>query len=89
MASWPPIPNFEHNCYNEDSRQSFGFQTFWRQIIVSNFTNFSGAATLLTLQIIQTGNKENFVKVSRVEDAILGLQLQKSEKKEHYLMRKK
>jgi hypothetical protein len=52
-----------------------------RNIFGSNFTNFSVSATLLTLQIGQTGNKEEFNEVSRVGVAILGSQLQKREKK--------
>jgi hypothetical protein len=58
-------------------------------MLVSKFTNFSVAATLLTLQIVQRGNKEDFVEVSRVEDAIPGSQLEKAGMKERSLMRKK
>jgi hypothetical protein len=82
----PPIGCF-HSSNGVDDLSDFGH--FGRQIFGSKFTNFSVSATLLTLQIGQTGNKEVFDEVSRVEVAILGSQLQKPQKKERSLMRKK
>jgi hypothetical protein len=82
----PPFGCF-HSSNGVDNRSDFGH--FVSQIFGSNFTNFSVSATLLTLQIVQTGNKEKFDEVSRVEVAIIRSQLKKPEKKERSLMRKK
>jgi hypothetical protein len=82
----PPIGCF-HSSIGVNDLSGFGH--FGRQIFGSKFTNFSVSATLLTLQISQTGNKEESDEVSRVEIAILGSQLQKPQKKERSLMRKK